>query len=168
MKNYVVKDKDIFVTVEKLTDEEMKVVKKYLDLGYTMKEMVVEKKPPKVAFREDVIKAWLEKNAKEKLEVYDWYYNQQAKTIDKETKEKVLKFKKDGSPILKGHIGTLAWFKDEFPNYPEEKDKEWIKEFLANAPDGEAEKEKDKEKKRLERIEERNKKREEQMKKEKK
>ena len=51
---------------------------------------------------------------KQKKEYWDKF---NAPVIDKATGE--AKLKKDGTKKVKGHVATLAWFKKEFPNYPE-------------------------------------------------
>ena len=123
--------KKIIVDMEKVTEKELKIVKNYLELGYESVE--VEKPKTKKAteeekkanpFSEQNIQKFLKANGTADQNKTYWdLYNKQAK--DKETKQPVFyktdskpagKFKK-GDPKPVGHIGTLRWFKAEFPNY---------------------------------------------------
>lgn len=122
--------KQVLAVVEKLTDAETKAVKKYLDLGYVL---VAQEQPKKKKATEEEQKAnpkseiniqkYLKANATAEQQKKYWdLYNRQAK--DKETKQPVFyktdskngKFKK-GDPKPVGHIGTLRWFKETFPEY---------------------------------------------------
>lgn len=122
--------KQVFVDMVKVTEAEKKVIKNYLDLGYV--SVAIEKPKTKKAteeekkanpFSEQNIQSFLKsKGTAEQNKKYWDLYNQQAK--DKVTKQPTFyktnskdgRFKA-GDPKPVGHIGTLRWFKAEFPNY---------------------------------------------------
>lgn len=126
----------VYAIVERLKGKSLQRVKTLIDLGYAL----IPEEPPKKVKKEDSLLT--EKNIQEFLKVkatkeqQDTYwekYNEQA--TDKKTgRPAVYKtnstakskgtFKK-GEPKPKGHVATLAWFKNTFPNY--EKD---MKELL--------------------------------------
>lgn len=116
MANYKVEGKKVIAKVADLSEKEMQAVKNYLALGYELEEYKKVKKAPQEAFKADTIKKWLEENGtKAQMEEYKKRF--EAPVIDKKTNKP--KLKKDGTPKVKGHVATLAWFKKEFPNYPE-------------------------------------------------
>lgn len=114
--------KKIYAVVAKLKAKELKVIKNYVALGYTLVAQEEAKKEVNPIFTEDAVKEYLSEAGREaELKEYNKIYNEQAK--DKETGE--LKFKKDGTPKIKGHVATLGWFKKTYPNYEQEmKDKQ--------------------------------------------
>ncbi len=114
MANYKLEGKKVIAKVAALSDKELKAVKNYLALGYTLEEFKKEKKEPDEAFKALTIQKWLEENGTkaQKKEYWDRF---NAPVV----KDGVTKTKKDGTPKVKGHVATLAWFKKEFPNYPE-------------------------------------------------
>ena len=128
--------------VELLNDKEMKLVKKYVALGFKLVPVAKAKPQKRTAeekaeeeaekarkqaenpFSEVNVKKFLEENgtAAQKKEYYR-IYNEQAKDkngnpVFYKTDSKEGKFKKD-EPKKKGHIATISWFKKEFPDYPE-------------------------------------------------
>ena len=130
------------VVMERANDKELKLIKKYINLGYVLvpipkakpvaksaEEKAAEKaaKVEKAAnnpFSEVCIRKFLEEHgtAAQRKE-YNRRYNEQAhdknnNPVFYKTDSKEGKFKK-GDPKVKGHIATLSWFKNEFPNYPE-------------------------------------------------
>lgn len=112
--------KKIYAVVAKLKAKELKVIKNYVALGYTLVAQEEAPKEANPAFKEDAVKAFLSEAGREAdLEEYNKIYNEQAK--DKETGEP--KFKKDGTPKIKGHVATLGWFKKTYPEYPEKPDR---------------------------------------------
>lgn len=120
-----------------LTEKEKKEVKNYIDLGYTLyaedrpkKKKLTDEEKAKNPFSEKNIQAFLKQNGTQEQQKEYWrLYKEQA--TDKKTglpavyktdskKNSATQFKK-GDPKPKGHIATLQWFKNEFPNYPETK-----------------------------------------------
>lgn len=116
MANYTLEGKKVIAKVASLSEKELQAVKNYLALGYELVEFKKEKKDPQEAFKAKTIQVWLDENATkaQKKEYWDRF---NAPVIDKNTGKQ--KTKKDGTPKVKGHVATLAWFKKEFPNYPE-------------------------------------------------
>ena len=116
MANYKLEGKKVIANVAALSEKELKAVKNYLALGYVLEEYKKEKKEPQELFKAATIQKWIDENATkaQKKEYWDRF---NAHVIDKKTGEEILK--KDGTPKIKGHVATLAWFKKEFPNYPE-------------------------------------------------
>lgn len=116
MTNYKVKDGKVIAKVAELSEKELQAVKNYIALGYTLEEFKKEKKEPNEAFKAATIQSWLEENGTKAQQKAYWdMFN--APVIDPKTK--LPKKKKDGTKKVKGHVATLAWFKKEFPNYPE-------------------------------------------------
>ena len=129
--------------VELLNDKEMKLVKKYVALGFKLvpvakakpqRKSAEEREAEKAAkaaeqakkpFAEVNIRKYLkEKGTAEQRKHYEKLYNEQAKDksgnpVFYKTDSKEGKFKK-GEPKKRGHINTLSWFRSEFPDYPEE------------------------------------------------
>lgn len=124
-------NKQIRACIELLTDAELKIVKNYISLGY---ELVGTEKPKKEKATPEEqknnplsavnVQKYLKANATaEQQEQYWKLYNKQAK--DKKTKELVFyknddtknKKYKAGDPKPVGHIGTIRWFKETFPEY---------------------------------------------------
>lgn len=128
--NHIVK-----AVVVKLSEKELKEIKNYVALGYTLvnieppkKKKVTEEDKKNNPFSEQNVKKYLEEHGTEKQKA-DYYkiYNTQAKdkktnmpAVYKTNSKDQQKFKA-GDPKPKGHIATLQWFKNEFPNYPENK-----------------------------------------------
>lgn len=129
-------NKIVYAIVERLKGKSLQRVKNLIALGYAL----VPEEPPKKAKKEASllteknIQAFLkEKGTKEQQNKYWELYNEQAKDqktglpavykTDSTAKSKGT-FKK-GEPKPKGHVATLAWFKNTFPNH--EKD---LQEFV--------------------------------------
>lgn len=129
--------------VARLTDKELKEIKNYVTLGFQLvpveeekKKRATEEEKANNPFSEMNVRKFLEeKGTKAQQKKYNELYNEQA--TDKKTGlpavykndspankkqglEKGAKFKK-GDKKPKGHIATLAWFKTEFPDYPDKK-----------------------------------------------
>ena len=114
MANYKVEGKKIIANVSLLNEKELTAVKNYMALGYTLEEYVKPKKQPNEKFKAATIQKWLDDNGtKAQKEKYWEIYK--SPVIDKKTGEK--KLKKDGTEKIKGHVATIAWFKQEFPDY---------------------------------------------------
>ncbi len=116
MANYKLEGKKVIAKVAALSEKELQAVKNYMALGYVLEEYKKEKKEPQELFKAATIQKWLDENGTkaQKKEYWDKF---NAPVIDKATGE--AKLKKDGTKKVKGHVATLAWFKKEFPNYPE-------------------------------------------------
>ncbi|MBQ9792122.1 MAG: hypothetical protein IJW32_00070 [Clostridia bacterium] len=137
-KSYEIKSslKKIIVDVERMTDEDKKIIMNYKDFGYTIEPKIKEKKKvhipsleekQKNPYSEINIRKFLEdKGTEEQREQYNKLYNDLMK--DKITQD-VVKYKKDvkddngniihkaGEKRVKGHVHTLKWFKETFPDY---------------------------------------------------
>ena len=134
---------NVYVVMELVNDKELKLVKKYIKLGYTLIPVEKEKRiyktkeqkqaeekekaelAAKKPFSEVNVQTYLEENgtAAQKKKYYEMY-NEQAhdkngNPVYYKTDSPDGKFKK-GEPKKKGHIATLSWFKEEFPKYKEE------------------------------------------------
>ena len=148
-------EKVVNVKMHLLNDEDLKVVKNYVAIGYTINPVEPKKKPVKIATEDEKllnpysannIQAYLEQecgiftnknntedknNGKKCIDVYWNLYNEKLKD------EAVYKHDtKDGKhkaeePRTKGHINTIKWFKEHFDE--EYKDSEWLKNTLENA-----------------------------------
>ena len=121
--------KKVYAIVASLTEKETKEVKTLLDLGF---QLVIQEKEAKkklskeekeaLPFGEKKIQAFL-KDKPEMYKIYMEKYN--APAIDSKTGDvkryktdsKTGKYKK-GDVMKRGHIATLHWFKEQFPNYP--------------------------------------------------
>lgn len=117
MANYTLDGKKVIAKVATLSEKELQAVKNYLALGYVLEEYKKEKKEPKEKFKAVTIQKWLDENGTkaQKKEYWDRF---NAPVIDKDTGKP--KLKKNGTPKIKGHVATIAWFKKEFPSYWEE------------------------------------------------
>lgn len=116
MANYTIEGKNVVAKVSQLTEKELKSVKNYLALGYTLVEYKKPKKEPKEAFKAATIQEWLKENAT-KAQQEEYWERFNSPVIDKDTKQP--KVKKNGEPRIRGHVATLAWFKKTFPKYLE-------------------------------------------------
>lgn len=107
--------------VDKITQAEMKKIKKLAKgFGYALEPYTAEKEKNE-AFTEKAIREFLADKPKQ-LKIYEEKYN--APQIDKKTGKPVLLKndskdgkRKAGEPRVKGHVATLQWFKKEFPDY---------------------------------------------------
>ena len=117
------KKRIIYADITKLTERDKKKVRTYLDLGYTIEEVKAPKQEAKPEWTEEAIRKFLNAKGREaEKKIYEEKYN--APMIDKNTGEPV-RYKNDskdkkhkkGDIRVKGHIATLAWFKETFPDY---------------------------------------------------
>ena len=114
--NFYTRGNTIYANIPALTERELKTVKNYRELGYKLVPIKEKKeeKPKDSKFTAKAIQAFLEeKGTKEQNKIYWEKYN--APVIDKETGEQ--KKYKNGKARVKGHIATIRWFKNEFPDY---------------------------------------------------
>lgn len=119
----IVPEKEVIrFDVDKITQAEMKKIKKLAKgFGYALEPYTAEKKTNE-AFTEKTIREFLA-DKPEALALYEAKYN--APMIDKKTGKPVLLKndskdgkRKAGEPRVKGHVATLQWFKKRFPEYP--------------------------------------------------
>ena len=129
--------KIIRAIIELLTDAEIEVINKYQRLGYELKN-VKEFKPPmtkaereaakeeakKKPFSHTNIVAFLKKQDKAHLDKYWSIFNEPSTNDDgtlrrykRDLKENGVVIHKAGDVIVKGHVATLRWFKETFPEY---------------------------------------------------
>ena len=118
--------KKVFAQMEKLTKADLKAIKTYLELGYTLSEVLPAEKE-KIYTQANILKFFEDNKKDEKIAAakitYDEKYNEQAGT-SRTRKNKTTgiiepiadepKFNKDGKPVAKGFIHALKWFKTEF------------------------------------------------------
>lgn len=132
---YTVEGKKIFATVSRLGEKDLKVIKKYIALGYEL----VDVQPPKLTQEEKAARAEENKAARSKaakenpyskqnveaflelpenaelLKVYNARYNEQAGTNRKgEDKIDEPKYLKNGQPKKKGYANCIGWFRSMF------------------------------------------------------
>lgn len=121
--SYKVDDKKqiIYADVPKLTERDIKEIRKFTAIGYSIVNRKKEKKEKNPKFTAESIQKFLKENAtKEQEKTYWEKFN--APVLDKET-GKPVKYEKDtkthkkGDIKIKGHIATLKWFKETFPDY---------------------------------------------------
>ena len=116
--------KQVKAVIIKLTDAEQMEVDKFRHNGYEIigvDKLKTEKRES--LYTQEKVVAYLKSLGKQEyLDTYNKLYNEQA--LDKNKKpsyyledSKNGKHKK-GEPKVKGHIGTLTWFKKTFENYP--------------------------------------------------
>lgn len=129
MANYRVnnKAKQVKVIIEKITPEERKIIEDYRDLfQYELipVKSIGQKKINK-DFTAEAIQNFLKENGKEgDLEQYWNLYNRPV--INKDTGEvqryerNTKNHKKDKVKVC-GHVSTLKWFKENYPDYPNKK-----------------------------------------------
>ena len=125
--NYRVVGNEIHFDPMKITKAEAKAIKKLQDFfGYSIVPEKEEKEKSEI-WTAAAIQEFLNKNGtKAQIEKY-WKLHDEP-MVDKETNQPLL-IKKDnpktgrkaGEVRVKGHIATLRWFKEEFPDYGEEK-----------------------------------------------
>ena len=143
MGHYEIKNetKEIIANMEKLNDADIKAIKNYMAFGYTMVPEVKEKKEVKIPTEAErlanpystinVQKYLAEEGTKDQQEKYWELFNEVIKDENGETvrykKTTSDKKHKAGEPRVKGHVRTLKWFKEEFPNY---EDSEWVKKNI--------------------------------------
>jgi hypothetical protein len=136
------KNKVIFANVEKLTDKELNTVKKYITLGYELKETETVKKETPDFSRDSVIKFLEENGTPEQIATFNRIMDEPIKsgavyakdvyeretyigadgethTRDKKDKDgnKIISHRA-GEPKTKGYIASLKYFKEQFPLYP--------------------------------------------------
>lgn len=112
-KNYVIdkEEKVIYANVASLTEKQVKAIKNYLALGYTLTEK--EKTPNEKMKKENVV-AYLNENGTQ-AQIAKFNEIMEEIVIDKETKQP--KKLKDGTPKKKGYVAALQYFKKQFPDY---------------------------------------------------
>jgi hypothetical protein len=125
------KKQEVRAVVAALSERELKEVKNYLALGYTLVPVERPKKTAEQKAQEAIaaavnpygrtmIEAFLKRpeNA-EYYAIYDRRYNEQAGT-NRKGKDDEPVWKKDGTPKLKGFANCIGWFTDIF-EYDKEK-----------------------------------------------
>jgi hypothetical protein len=108
MANYEIKGKVIFADIQKLTDKEVKLLSKYVALGYTVEEKEEEETKKKTLKDSDILE-YLKDN-KEALETYKKIKDTPA--VDK--KGKVKKTSRD-NVVKRGFNAGRFWFCKNFP-----------------------------------------------------
>ena len=108
MANYEIKGKTIYANIEKLTDKEVKLLSKYVALGYTVEEKEEEETKKKTLTDSDILE-YLNDN-KEALETYKKIKDTPA--VDK--KGKVKKTSRD-NVVKRGFNAGRFWFCKNFP-----------------------------------------------------
>lgn len=108
MANYEIKGKTIFANIEKLTDKEVKLLSKYVALGYTVEEKE-EEETKKKTLTDAYIRDYLA-NEEEALETYDKIIKEPAK--DKNGKTKLTS---KGKVVKKGFNAGRHWFCKNYP-----------------------------------------------------
>ena len=106
--NYTIdkKNKIVVAKVGNLTENQLKIVRNYIGLGYTLQEYV---KPKTDKFKREVVEKYLKENGTQKqIETYNKIINEPCKNGGT---------KKDGTPKTKGYVAGLKYFKSEFPKY---------------------------------------------------
>lgn len=114
--------KVVKAVIVKLTDEDQKVVDRFRHNGYEVIGVDKLEKKESIYTQAKVV-AYLESlQDKKHLEKYWEIYNEQAK--DSKTKKPLVYLEdtkngkhKKGDKKLKGHVGTLNWFKTTFPDF---------------------------------------------------
>ena len=135
--------KIIRAIIELLTDAEIEVINKYLKLGYKLKNVKEFKAPMTKAEREaakeeakkkpfshESIVAFLKKQDKAHLDKYWSIFNEPSTNKDgtirrykKDLEKNDVLIHKAGDVIVKGHVATLRWFKETFPEYGKTEEK---------------------------------------------
>ena len=148
-KNYVISGKKIIAKVAALKPAEMRVIKKYLEMGFELEEakaevLTAEQKHERAEARKAAKQEEAEKNPYSKLNVekflkakgneelfkeYEARYNEQAGTNNRRKDKNGVtqnlkdtpKFLIDGTPKKKGFANCIGWFKAKFTYNPETK-----------------------------------------------
>lgn len=117
-----------------LNDKDLKIIKNYVAIGYTLNPIEPEKKVVKIATDEERaknpysavnIQKYLEEEGTDKQKADYWkLYNAPLKNNACYQKDSKDGKHKAGEPRFKGHVGTLKWFKESFPDYLTS---EWVK-----------------------------------------
>ena len=141
-KNYIIKDKKIIAKVAALKPSELRVIKKYLEMGFVLEEakaevLTKEQKHERAEANKAAKKKAAEENPYSKLNVekflkqkgneelfkeYEARYNEQAGTNNyRKNKDGIVekiedapKFLKSGKPKKKGFANCIGWFTDKF------------------------------------------------------
>lgn len=108
MANYEIKGKTIYANIEKLTDKEVKLLSKYVALGYTVEEKE-EEETKKKTLTDAYIREYLAKD-EEALETYKKIIKEPAK--DKNGKTKLTS---KGKVVKKGFNAGRHWFCKNHP-----------------------------------------------------
>lgn len=137
--------KTITVNMVSLEEEEIKVLKNYIAFGYTVIANESKKKEVKIASKEEKalnpysamnIQKYLKEEAgineiegdenkgKAYIDIYWDLYKAPLKSGAVYQNDSEDGMFKKGEPRVKGHVGTLRWFKTTFPDY---KESEWVK-----------------------------------------
>ena len=108
-------NKQILVSVDKLTAKELKVVKNYIELGYTLIEVQpVKKEVVDEKWTKKGIETFIAKNATdEQKKEYEYLTTKQA--VSKKTGKPL--FNKNGSPRKVGIVGAFHWLSETFEEY---------------------------------------------------
>lgn len=116
MANYEIKGKTIYANIEKLTEKEVKLLSKYVALGYTVEEKE-EEETKKKTLTDAYIRDYLAKE-EEAIETYDKIIKEPAK--DKNGKTKLTS---KGKVVKKGFNAGRHWFCKNYPANIEEIEK---------------------------------------------
>lgn len=124
-----------------LSDNDLRVLKNYVAIGYTINPIESKKQKVQIATEEEkalnpfsamnIQKYLEEEGTKEQQDEYWKLFNARLKNnacYKKDTKDGK---HKAGEPRVKGHINTLKWFKENLGKKYEES--EWLKKTLAEA-----------------------------------
>jgi hypothetical protein len=124
-KNYYTKGNKVYADVSKLTTTEKRKVKNLRDLGFELVEIEIkttkeQKEAAKVVnpYSQQNVEKFLQRPENEELwKLYTKMYNEQAGTNRIKEGKPIAdepKFKKDGTPKLKGFAPCIRWFRSEF------------------------------------------------------
>ena len=125
-----------------LNDKDLKIIKNYVAIGYTLNPIEPVKKEVKIATEEEKAKnpysalniqrflsekAGKNEDGKPYIDIYWELYKKPLKSGACYKDDSADGMFKAGQPRVKGHVGTLKWFKDTFEGYV---DSEWVKENI--------------------------------------
>lgn len=140
--------KVINARMELLSENDIKVLKNYVAFGYTINAVEQKKKKVEIASDEEKalnpysamnIQRYLKEVAgineiegdknkgKAYIDIYWELYKEPLKNGAVYKKDSADKMFKAGEPRVKGHVGTLKWFKDTFADYV---NSEWVKKNI--------------------------------------
>lgn len=113
-KNYEVdnKNKVIYAKVESLTEKQIKTIRNYIALGYSLQEK--KKETANGKFKKEAVIAYIEANGTEEQKAR-FYGIMEEPARDKDSGEIILT--KEGTQKKKGYIASLKYFQSQFPNY---------------------------------------------------
>jgi len=150
IKHYEVNNetKVINARMELLSENDIKVLKNYVAFGYTINAVEQKKKKVEIASDEEKalnpysamnIQRYLKEEAginnvvgsedegKPYIDIYWKLYKKPLKNGALYKKDSSDGMFKAGEPRVKGHVGTLQWFKNTFADY---EDSEWVKKNI--------------------------------------